>query len=350
MTLKEELQLDRTCVQHRFTVSSLSQLENAGERIDEIAEFIRTTTSIVDMVVDKGPVTKEFGRRISEAFVSNKSIKEVSIGPARNGCASWLENCKTLRNMENLQTFCFHHGFVGMTDQEAESIFSLLLTGSHSLKFIDVTLFPPAETKDDCDSQAAWNGLALFLSQAATCTSIEHLQVSYHNLPEMSPASVACFPALCRGIAVSALRELYWWDFPVISDTHSESMAHHLSQAIALSSLERVFVRKTSPLYLALLGTEQLANLDYAFSWTAVAERFYGKPKGLCIQRCWKSAVCGQLPMGLWPHILQKAHTSPEESHGSLGIMFCLLRQKPDLVLAHPAHRHVASEAIDVGN
>lgn len=342
MTLKEELQLDRTCVQHRFTVSRLNRLENASERIVEIAEFLRATTDIVDMEVDEGPITKEFGARITEAFVSNKSIKRISIWRA------WFEDCTTLRHMENLQSFDFWRGFVGMTDQEVESIFSLLLTGSHSLKSINVRYFSPKGIKADCDSEAGWNRLALFLLQAATCTSIERLEVSYHDLPELSPASVACFPALCRGIAVSALQELYWCDYPVMSDTHSESMARHLSQAIALSSLDRVFVRKTSPLYMSLLGTKELSHLDYAFSWTAVCKEFYGKPKGLQIQRCWKSVVCGNFPMGLWSHILQKAHTSPEESHGSLGIMFCLLRQKPDLVLAYPSHRYVVADAMDV--
>jgi hypothetical protein len=44
--------------------------------------------------------------------------------------------------------------------------------------------------------------------------------------------------------------------------------------------------------------------------------------------------LSANVPLALWPHILKKAHTAPETSHGPADILSFILREKPDLVPA----------------
>jgi hypothetical protein len=79
----------------------------------------------------------------------------------------------------------------------------------------------------------------------------------------------------------------------------------------------------------ALQRTAPVQNLDFAF--TQIENEYETL---LRINRKWKPFVSENTPLALWPHILKKSHASPETSHGSAGILFYLLREKPYLVPA----------------
>lgn len=81
----------------------------------------------------------------------------------------------------------------------------------------------------------------------------------------------------------------------------------------------------------ALKLTAPVQNLDFAFTQIGDDTR----EAHLRINRKWKPLiVSANTLLALWPHILEKLHASPETSHGSVDILFYLLRQKPDLALA----------------
>jgi hypothetical protein len=104
--------------------------------------------------------------------------------------------------------------------------------------------------------------------------------------------------------------------------THAETAAEFLARAIFQSSLEQVHV--TPQMIWPLALTRPVRDLDFAFD-----EFFEGN---LIINRKWKPLLSANVPLGLWPHILKKAHASPELSHGTVGILFILLKEKCDLV------------------
>jgi hypothetical protein len=103
-----------------------------------------------------------------------------------------------------------------------------------------------------------------------------------------------------------------------------ETAAECLARAIAESSLEQLFVE--NQMRSVLSRTTLVRNLDFAFSTIGDDEL------SLKINRKWKPILNANIPLGLWPRILEKAHASPGTSHGQEGILFVLLREKPDLV------------------
>jgi hypothetical protein len=89
--------------------------------------------------------------------------------------------------------------------------------------------------------------------------------------------------------------------------------------------------------------------LDFALSRIANDDA-----RHLRINRKWKPLLgADMIPLGLWPHILEKAHTSPDTSHGPVGILFYLLRENPDLVRDSRPHilekAHTSPEACSHG-
>jgi hypothetical protein len=80
---------------------------------------------------------------------------------------------------------------------------------------------------------------------------------------------------------------------------------------------------------LALLRTQPVQNLDFSFrNIVDKCDKF--RRTRMKINREWKPLLRATIPLGLWPQILEKS--TRETSHGPTGILFFLLREKPDLV------------------
>jgi hypothetical protein len=99
-----------------------------------------------------------------------------------------------------------------------------------------------------------------------------------------------------------------------------------LAQAIVASSLKKVTIRDTQIDASALARTTPINNLDFTFSQDG------NDTVHLQIKQKWKLLLNANVPLGLWPRILAKAHTFPETSHGPQGILFLLLKDKADLI------------------
>jgi hypothetical protein len=140
--------------------------------------------------------------------------------------------------------------------------------------------------------------------------------------------SQAAFTSLCDGVAESTLHKLTLVTLNV-EEAHREAAAGSLARAISVSLLEDVSIDYYST-YLALLRTEHVKNLDFACSHEDYSPRQLEIK--LRINRKWKPLLTANTPLGLWHRILEKAHTSPETSHGPVNILFYLLKENPDLV------------------
>ena len=101
-------------------------------------------------------------------------------------------------------------------------------------------------------------------------------------------------------------------------------MADSIAQAIAESQLESFYIDDNSELYRALLRTTPIKDLDFSFS--RIVQHGYE----FKINRNWKSLLRADIPLGLWPEVFVKAQSTT--SHGPVGILFFLLREKPELV------------------
>jgi hypothetical protein len=151
---------------------------------------------------------------------------------------------------------------------------------------------------------------------------------------DLSPAA---FVSLCDGIAGSQVRELTLelrQNGDDIAHFETETVAEHLAQAIAKSSLEEVRISSSSFFRSALSHTQPVQNLDFAFSIIDDSSD-RNHTVLLKIHRQWKSLntllINETIPLALWPRILAKAHA--ETSHGPAGLLFHILREKPDLLL-----------------
>jgi hypothetical protein len=148
--------------------------------------------------------------------------------------------------------------------------------------------------------------------------------------------SQATFLSLCDVIAGSKVHELTLELRPNgdgVAHFETETVAEYLSQAIVKSSLEEVRIPSSSFFRTALLHTQPVQNLDFAFSVIDDDSSDRNHTVLLKVHRKWKSLLINgdSIPLALWPRILAKAHA--ETSHGPAGLLFHILREKPDLLL-----------------
>jgi hypothetical protein len=105
-----------------------------------------------------------------------------------------------------------------------------------------------------------------------------------------------------------------------------QALAECFARAIAESALEQVGM--TMQILVTLSCTSPVRNLDFTLSQVGNERNLLFK-----INRGWKPLLRTNVPLGLWPFILEKAHVSPATCiHGPEGILFQLLREKPDLI------------------
>jgi hypothetical protein len=128
-------------------------------------------------------------------------------------------------------------------------------------------------------------------------------------------------------VAGSQLRKLVvGLEDGVFVESASESLARAI---IAESSLEEVWIMSTQD-WSALLHTPlPVRNLNFH---TVSETRELGATTQMTVNRKWKPLLTANVLLALWLQILEKAHASPETSHGPAGILFHLLRERPDLV------------------
>jgi hypothetical protein len=262
--------------------------------------------------LDEGPVDEELGRQFSHAIVSNPRITDIGFHPNRGvdirDLIAWVAGRKTLIHMTNLQSILFSD-IGGMSEQDCDLLFSLLLT-SASLKRLAVIL--KRDTRED-------PFIAAFCHYLSGTTFLKNLTL--HDTQNLSRAA---WLSLCDGVTETSLRKLSLWG-GVAREANLKIVAEYLAWAIVESSLDVVAME--SELFSALTCTAPVRNLDLVFSTFA-----YNDKKHLRINRNWKPLLRANLPLGLWPYILEKVHASPETSHSPAGILFFLLREKPNLV------------------
>jgi hypothetical protein len=165
------------------------------------------------------------------------------------------------------------------------------------------------------------SALAQYLGAAS------HVSLSKFTLYTYESLSEAAFVSLCDGIARSQLRKLTLRN-RVANVAYVETAAESLARAIAESPLEKVSIYSSPLLCSAISFAQPVRNLDFAINMGTV-----GRYTRMVINRKWKPLLSANtIPSALWPHILEKAHASPETSHGPAGILFAILREKPDLV------------------
>jgi hypothetical protein len=290
-------------------------------RFDEIVASIETG-DIDRLFLDEPPVDEELGRWFSQAFASNPHITEIWFYPT--GCRltrfrdviSWFSiGGETLVHFTNLQRIIVH-GYKRNTfmpfNQDLYLIFPLLLT-STLLQELEVTNF------SNRDNDRFVRDLVRYLGAA----SIRNLELYCGDI-----LSEASFTSFCDGVARSSLQKLTLGR-NIVGEENFETAAESLARAILESSLEEVTMRSAllcSALCSALLRTAPIRDFDIAFSQTG------DETKRLKINRKWKPLLVANIPLGLWPHIFEKSHTSPKTSHSPEDILFFFLRQKPDLL------------------
>jgi hypothetical protein len=291
--------------------SHINLLENVNERVDEIVSFLKSNDTLKVFRLDEGPCREELGRGVSHAIVSNPHITTVIFSPhayaQTQDLIHWISARETLRRMRNLEMIDMH-GADGMSAQDWNFLFHLLST-CMSLKELHVYFTYKCE-------DAVIHSIARYLGNSSLT------KFSLLGCISMSDAS---FHLLCNGVAESSLRTLTLGS-NVIGVAHLETAAEYLACAIVKSSfLEEV---QCSIPHWALERTTPVKSMDFCFLeidgssyWT----RFR-------INRTWKALLSANIPESLWPRILEKAHAFPETSHGPVGILYRLLRDKPDLV------------------
>jgi hypothetical protein len=220
----------------------------------------------------------------------------------------WIAAWGTLEHMTSLQKVFICEPSNGISVQDWDLIFPLLLTSS-SLQELSV-IFNPNDCRD-----AIMSGFSRYLLET---TSLVTLALN-GNATLSQPAITSLF----NGVGESSLRKLYL-GYSISDEANREAFAERLALAIAESSLEQFKVR--SHISLVLPSTTPLRSLDFAFS------HFRDNVEHFKINRKWKPLLSANIPLSLWPEILHKAHASPETSHGPVGILFFLLREKVDLI------------------
>lgn len=220
------------------------------------------------------------------------------------GLIAWLAGRRTHVRLTSLERINIDAGLVA-SEYDWDLLFELMLTNP-SLQELDVSF------KHGCDDAF----LISFHRYLPWFTSLTILTLSrYDCLPEGTLLSV------CNVVAESSLRK-FNLRCCIGKKVNLETVAECLARAIAESSLEEVAV--DGKMASALSRTRQAKNLDFSF--------IQNNKGHLQINHKWRPLLSENLPLGVWPYILEKAHASPETSHGTAGILFFLLRQKPDLV------------------
>jgi hypothetical protein len=305
MTLAHELGL---CSFHRVSLraSRLNRVDNVQGRVDEIVLFIESDTRYLTLQylsLDEAPIEESIGHQFSQAIVSNTHfiVMHMSSGVA----LPWISSRGTLVHMTNLSSTRISIDS-DTSIQDWNALLSLLLT-SASLRELRVSF------KDGCD-----DALMAAFAQYVRAGSIRFLRICVPSL-----LSETAFASFCESVAQSSLQTLALVDN---KESALETFSECLGRAIAKSSLEEVGL--DIKVRSALSSTTPVKDLDLVFSPTL---HVYEYPT-FKINRKWKHLLSANIPLGMWSHILTKANASTETSHGPLGILFCLLRQRPDLV------------------
>jgi hypothetical protein len=298
------------------------------EMIESFLNSIRTRRNVT-LWLDEPPEDEEFGRRVAQALTSNAHITEIRLvpDPVRNAAVrdviQWLSTptageapTATLARFTKIKKITVYGFDFDRSLEDWDLIFRLLLT-STSLQELIITSFR------DVQGDHIMSALAQYLG-AATRASLRNF-----GLYTIGSLSEAAFLSLCDGVAGSQLRKLTLGD-EFLSYFNSETAAETLARAIAESSLDEVNITSSCSLICsAILHTLPVRNLDFAISDIGID----GSHTRMKVNRLWKPLlVSATIPLALWPQILEKAHASPETSHGPVGILFHILREKPDLV------------------
>jgi hypothetical protein len=308
MTIAQELDL---CSFHRVCLraSRLNRVDNAQGRVDEIVHFIESDTRYLTLQylsLDEAPIEETLGHRVSQAIVSNNHF--IVMQMSSNVALPWIASRGTLVHMTNLYSTRISVDS-DTSIQDWNALLSLLLT-SASLSQLRVSF------KDRCD-----DALMGVFAQYLRAGSIRFLRICIPSL-----LSETAFASFCEGVAQSSLHSLALIDN---EEADLEKFAECLGRAIAESSLEEVGM--DIKVRSALSSTIPVKDLDFVFSPTLHVVEY----PTVKINRKWKHLLNANIPLGMWSHILERAHSSTESSHGPLGILFCLLRQRPDLVRNH---------------
>jgi hypothetical protein len=287
-------------------VSRINRLENLQQRIDEIVGFIKSNNHLKRVILDESPRGEELRHGLSQAIVSNTRITDIRIDHRpcdRQHMFAWITSWGTLEYMTSLKTVIVSRAS-DMSLQDWDLLVPLLLT-CKSLQELEVF---------SCDD-AAMSVFSRYLG------GLSLISLSLHGHINLSEAA---FSSLCDGLAGSSLRMLRL--YCSVRRASVDTAAEHLARAIEESSLEEVWVESTL-LRSALLWTTPVRNFGFCVS--------HGNSEvHVRIHRKWKSLLSANIPLALWACILEKAHVSPETCHSPVGILFYLLREKPDLVPA----------------
>jgi hypothetical protein len=308
MTLHEELGIvDRSRL---FRVHHIDHVSDANNRVDEIVEFISSSDGF-DSVMLSGTPAGELGHRASQAIFSNPRVTElISDDLAMRDLIRWIVNGRgTLEHMKGLTKIIIHTRESSDTFVKDWDVLSGLLLTSTTLQTLRIVFM------ERC-ANAFMTPLARYLG----CSFLVNFRLSGIG----ATLSQAAFMSLCDGVAKSSLRKLSL-ECNVVGGANLETAAESLTRAIAESSLEEVALWSAS-LRLALLRTAPDQNLAFVLSQ-------HGDGSVVRVNRKWKPLLTNPtIPLGLWPRILETALASPRTSHGPAGILFFLLREKPDLV------------------
>lgn len=292
-----------------FRVHHIDHVLDAHNRVDEIVDFISSSKGF-DSVMLSGAPAGELGRRISQAIFSNPRVTElIADGMVMRDLIMWIDEGRgTLEHMKGLATIIIHTRESSDTLVQDWDVLAGLLLTSTSLQTLRIVFM------ERCS-----NAFMTPLSRYLGSSSLFNFKLSGIG----ATISQAAFIFLCGGIAKSSLRKLSL-ECNIVGGSNLETSAESLSKAIAESSLEEVALW-SSPLRLALLRTAPDQNLCFVLSLHCDGS--------VRVNRKWKPLLTNEtIPLGLWPRILEKVHAAPRTSHGPAGIIFCLLREKPDLV------------------
>jgi hypothetical protein len=301
--------------------------------IESFLNSIRTRRNVT-LWLDEPPEDEELGRRVAQALTSNVHITGIGFAPDDDGdkpasVIQWVTTSAAgetvtatlarFTNLEKIIVAVFSHDW---SLEDWDLIFRLLLT-STSLQRLELNL-------RDHDGRVM-SALSQYLG-AATRSSLRTFEFDFGTFSPLVPTtglSGADFVSLCDGVTRSQLRTLLLGANISINTDLEMAAAESLARAIAESSLEEVTLLRRSLLFRwNLFHTQPVRNLDFAINIGTV-----DRDTRMIINRKWKPLLSGNaVPLALWPRILEKAHVLPETSHGPAGILFHLLREKPDLV------------------
>jgi hypothetical protein len=293
--------------------------------VAEITQFIRLSDNFESFKLVGPPVNEELGRHVSDAIVYNSHISRIFFDNERaaiRDLVAWIASHDTLVNMTSLVyvKVCLSH-VMSELDCDCDALFPLLLT-STSLHSFEISVV--AHGTNGCIDNVM-SALSWYLGAASL------REFTFHS----GRVSDAVFTSLWDGVASSTVRKFTLCQ-ELLQKFNPQTAAESLARMIVASSLEEVRIHRpfgvaTSSIWIArfisaLKLTAPVRNLDFSFT------QIGNYPTHLRINQKWKSVVSANTPLALWPHILKKSHASPEASHGSAGILFYLLREKPDLV------------------